>query len=98
MKDTVGRWNLQEFGLYNPMSGVTTNQSEGFNSVWKRLQGWKEIPIDTGLLTLYYLHVYYWNEWQRGLAGILANVIMFASNIIILLCIFYRTRRVCVIK
>ena len=70
-QDTVGRWKLEEFGIYNPMSGVTSNQSEGFNSVLKSLPGWKEIPFDTGVLTLYYLQVYYWNEWQRGLAGIL---------------------------
>ena len=44
------------------------NQSEGFNSVLKRLQSWKEVPIDTALLSLYHLHAYYRNEWQRGLA------------------------------
>ncbi len=56
---------------YNPLSGITTNQSEGFNSILKRLQGWKEIPVDSAVLSLYHLQVYYWNEWQReGLAGI----------------------------
>ena len=34
------------------------------------MQSWKEIPIDTALLSLYHLQVYYRNEWQRGLAGI----------------------------
>ena len=70
MKRYVGRWNLEAFDIYNPVSGITSNQSEGFNSVLKRLQGWKEIPVDTSVLTLYHLQVYYWNEWQRGLTGI----------------------------
>ena len=69
VKDFVGRWNLEPYGIYNPMSGITSNQSESFNSVLKRLQGWKEIPVDTAVLTLYHLQAYYWNEWQRGLAG-----------------------------
>lgn len=55
--------------MYSPVSGITNNQSEGFNSVLKRLQCWKEIPIDTALLSLYHLQAYYRNEWQRGLAG-----------------------------
>ena len=65
----AARWNLEEYNLYNPMSGVTNNQSEGFNSVLKRLQAWKEIPIHSSVLSLYHLHAYYWNKWQRGLAG-----------------------------
>ena len=65
----VCRWNLEEFDVYNPMSGITSNQSEIFNSVLKHLQGWKEIPIDSAVLSLYHLQAFYWNEWQRGLAG-----------------------------
>ena len=61
---------MEKQGVYNPLSGVTNNQSEGFNSILKRMQSWKEIPIDTALLSLYHLQVYYRNEWQRGLAGI----------------------------
>ncbi len=66
----AGRWNLEKQGVYNPLSGLTNNQSEGFNSILKRMQSWKEIPIDTALLSLYHLQVYYRNEWQRRLAGI----------------------------
>ena len=69
VKDFVGRWNLEPYGIYNPMSGITSNQSESFNSVLKRIQGWKEIPVDTAVLTLYHMQAYYWNEWQHGLAG-----------------------------
>ena len=66
---SIGRWNLESFEVYSPVSGITTNQSEGFNFLMKQLQGWKELPIDTAVLSMYYLQAYYWNEWQRGLAG-----------------------------
>lgn len=63
------RWNLEHFGIYNPLSGITNNQSEGFNSVLKRMTEWKEMPIDNAVLSLYHLQAFYWNEWQCGLAG-----------------------------
>ena len=63
------RWNLVEYNLYNPVSGITSNQSESFNSVLKRVQEWKEIPVDSAVLSLYHLQGYYWNEWQWGLSG-----------------------------
>ena len=35
------------------MSGITNNQSEGFNYVFlKRMQEWKEIPIASAVLLL----------------------------------------------
>ena len=40
------------------------------NTVLKRMQEWKEMPVDTAVLSLYHLQAYYWNEWQRGLAGV----------------------------
>lgn len=57
--------------MYNPISGITTNQSEGFNALLKHLQEWKEIPVDMAVLSLYHLQAYYSNEWERGLAGII---------------------------
>lgn len=65
----VGRWHLEELAVYNPISGITTNQSEGFNTLLKHLQEWKEIPVDMAVLSLYHLQAYYSNEWERGLAG-----------------------------
>ena len=55
--------------VYHPHSGVTTNQSESFNSTLKRLQRWREGPVDTIVLTLYHLQAFFNNEIQRGLAG-----------------------------
>jgi len=66
---TLGRWVLEAHQIYNPYSGVTNNQSEGFNRVMKDLQGWKEAPLDCVVLALYLLQAYYSNEIKRGLAG-----------------------------
>ena len=43
--NSIGRWILEKLHVYNPYSGVTTNQSEGYNTVMKRLQQWKEVPL-----------------------------------------------------
>ena len=66
----AGRWILEPLGIYNGYSGVTTNQSEGFNTLLKNLTERKESCIDSLVLSLYYLQCYYNNEIQRGLAGL----------------------------
>jgi len=63
----IARWLLEPLRVYNRYSGVTTNQSEGFNTVLKRLQQWKEAPVDSILFSLYQLQNYYYNEIQRGI-------------------------------
>lgn len=67
---TLGRWILEKYGVYSPLSGVTSNQAEGFNCVLKRLQNWKEIPIDAAVLAFYHLQAFYVNETQRGFSGL----------------------------
>lgn len=67
---TLGRPVLEKLGVYNPYSGVTSNQSECFNSVLKRLQSWREVPVDAIVLALYHLQAFYHNEVQRGFAGL----------------------------
>ena len=52
--------------IFNPYSGITNNSSEGFNTVIKRFNDWKEMPIDSMLLGLYSLQNYYYLELQRG--------------------------------
>ena len=66
----IARWLLEPLGVYNRYSGITTNQSEGFNTVLKHLQQWKEAPVDSILLCLYQLQTYYYNEIQRGLSKV----------------------------
>jgi len=35
VKTKLGRWIVEQYGAFDPYSGVTTNQSEGFNTVMK---------------------------------------------------------------
>ena len=56
---SAGRWILEPLGIYNGYSGVTTNQSKGFNTLQKS-------TIDSLMLALYYLQCYFNNEIQRG--------------------------------
>ena len=41
---------LEGMGLYYPFCGITTNQSESFNATIKRLQRWREVPVDSIVL------------------------------------------------
>ena len=52
------------------LSGVTTNQSEGFNTVLKQYQQWKEVPVDSLVHGLYRLQLYHHNEVQQSLVNI----------------------------
>jgi len=52
--------------VYNELSGITTNQSEGFNTLLKHYGNWKEAPVDALILGLFKLQVFYYNEIQRG--------------------------------
>ena len=70
MTASAGRWILEPLGIYNGYSGVTTNQSEGFNTLLKTFTLRKESTIDSLMLALYFLQCYFSNEIQRGLAGL----------------------------
>ena len=67
---SIGRWVLEDFRVYNPYSGVTSNQSEALNYVLKQLQEWRESPLDCMILALYYLQCYYLVEITRGQHGL----------------------------
>ncbi len=69
MKTSLGRFILKPLKIYHPFSGVTNNMSESFNATSKRLQGWREVPLDTIVLTLYHVQAYFHNEIQRGFIG-----------------------------
>ena len=61
---------LERMNIYSPLSGITTNQSEAFNTVLKHYEGWKEAPLDSMILGLYQIQVYYHNEIQRVYSGL----------------------------
>ena len=68
--ESIARWAIDPFGIYDPYSGVTSNQAEGLNYVLKELQEWREAPLDCMALSLNYLQAYYSTEVSRGKQGI----------------------------
>jgi len=60
--DEIGSWRSKTCGF----NEVTTNQSESFNALLKRLQEWKEAPVDVMAMTLYRLTQYNVAEVIRG--------------------------------
>ena len=60
---------LEKLNVYNELSGVTTNQSEGYNTLLKHYGHWKEAQLDALSLGLYQLQFFYHNEIQRGYGG-----------------------------
>ena len=66
--DEYGIWALKNF--YECKTPVTTNQSEGFNTILKSLQNWKEVPLDAFVLSLQMLQKFYLNEIKRGKASL----------------------------
>jgi hypothetical protein len=70
ISNNIARFVLEPLKIYQPFTGVTNNQSESFNAVLKRLQRWREAPVDSIILSLYYLQAFYHNEIQRGFAGL----------------------------
>ena len=64
--ESLAHWAIAPYGVYCPYSGITNNQAEGINLVFKQLQQWKEAPIDCMVLALNYLQGYYASEIARG--------------------------------
>ena len=66
----IARWAIEPHGVYDPYSGVTSNQAEGLNYVLKQLREWHESPVDCMVLALHYLQGYYLVEISRGKQGL----------------------------
>ena len=49
---TSGRWIIEPYGIFNGYSGVTTNQSEGFNTLMKQITMRKKNEVQRGLAGL----------------------------------------------
>lgn len=66
-----GMWLIQKYpGMLNPYSGIANNLSESMNTVLKREQDWKELPVDLITLGLYYVQHVENYEILRGKSGI----------------------------
>jgi len=61
----LGAWEQRKYGE----ELLTTNRSESFNAALKKLQQWKEAPVDGLALVLFRMAESYHAEIQRGHAG-----------------------------
>ena len=52
--------------LFNFYTGITTNQSEGLNFLFKFHQENKDLPLDVVVLSFYQLSIYFTNELIYG--------------------------------
>lgn len=62
----AGRWILESHGVYCSTSGITTNTSESFNAVLKRLLSHGEVRVDEIIIAWYFLQNFYYREVLRG--------------------------------
>ena len=51
------KFEVEKTAVWNPYSGITTNISESANAMIKRLQEWKEAPVDSIMVSLKMLQV-----------------------------------------
>ena len=63
-------WSIDEKCPYDPLNGITTNISEGFNFLLKDFQSWQEVPLDCIVMSLKMLQGYYSEESRRGKSGL----------------------------
>ena len=63
---TSGRWIIEPYGIFNGYSGVTTNQSEGFNTLMKQITMRKEKSADSLSLALYFLQCFLQERSTKG--------------------------------
>ena len=47
---------------------MISNQSESFNAVLKDFEKWKEAPIDSAMLSFYFLQVYCYNTLSSSIS------------------------------
>ena len=64
------RYVIDDFVTFDQKYGVTSNMSEGFNWLLKDLNNWKELPVDSMVLSFRFLQNYYRKEISRGKVGI----------------------------
>ena len=63
-------WSIANSCRLDPKNGITTNQSEGFNFLLKDFQSWKEVPLDSLLMSLKLIQGFYLEEVHRGKANL----------------------------
>ncbi|MEW8488049.1 MAG: hypothetical protein AB2705_22975 [Candidatus Thiodiazotropha sp.] len=65
-------WSVDSKCAYDEVNGLTINQSEGFNYMYllKDFQNWKEVPLDSLLMSLKLIQGFYEEECRRGKVGL----------------------------
>lgn len=66
--DSIAAFSVRSYcsEYFNDMTGITTNQSEGLNKLFKDIQQYKELPLDVVILSFLQLSIYYCNEIKKG--------------------------------
>ena len=64
------RYTTSRFPAFHGTKTATNNISESFNKILKEETKWKEWPVDTMVLMLYYLQTYYMYEFKRAGCGL----------------------------
>ena len=70
IKTKACKFILEDLEIFDPYSGITNNISEGFNTVFKNLLGWKQVPLDSVSLSFYFLQKFYAKEILRGFCDV----------------------------
>ena len=63
-------WSVDGECSYDEENCITTNQSEGFNFLLKDFQNWKEVPLDSLLMSLKFIQGFYREECRQGKMGL----------------------------
>uniref|UniRef100_A0A1X7T231 SWIM-type domain-containing protein n=1 Tax=Amphimedon queenslandica TaxID=400682 RepID=A0A1X7T231_AMPQE len=65
-KSHAAIWTLKLAGISNAENGLTNHASESMNAVIRRLQQWKQVPVDVIVTSLHHLCIYYRCEIERS--------------------------------
>ena len=63
-------WSFANLCKLDPKNCITTDQSEGFNFLLKDFQSWKEVSLDSLLMSLKLIQGFYLEEIHRGKASL----------------------------
>ena len=66
-KSHAAIWTLQTAGYCDSINGITNNASESINAVIRRLQHWKQAPLDVITLSFHTLCSFYHREIERSI-------------------------------
>ena len=66
----AAKFHTQHFAAFRNDITATNNISESMNKLIKDEMEWKEMPVDTMALTMYYMQTYFLYEFKRAYCGL----------------------------